>query len=511
MGYPDDFLLPQGPFSQFQTLADATAGLTHLVNGVLVYIISLDEFFYWKSTPIATWYPLFSSVDGIGGSGTLNYIPKFTPNGGTLGNSLLFDDGSTVMLGTTIPFATPFGAGSNFNVQEGATSIYNIDIGGVNAGGLAITNQNSGGTVGHFALLWGGDNSNNFRSAIIATIENYDINIQASITGNGGFMQFSGTDFNTTICGSLNTSAYLSIGGNTMFQGGGDGYGLLIPRVSLTSTTDITAIVNGNVESLLVYNFNTGMTGGTKGFYFWNGSAWLNLATTAGSYIGGSGTLGYIPRFTPDGVHLADSLLFQDSFGFMGFYVTSPVDAERFRFGFDNSGVGNTALVYNTLVGVLSPGDNITGTTTLATGIILSIGDSTIIVRVTSGSFIGETSFTDTTSSATANVGGQTFTGLGGVRIDDYLLIKSPLTGVVSIDSLSRILVDATNVTTIDWGARQLNSDWEVTGTLQTGDPGSGSGKWELGKVISGSVTADTSNYIEVSIDGVVIKLMKAL
>jgi hypothetical protein len=39
------------------------------------------------------------------GSGTLNYIPKWTPNGTTLGNSLLFDGGTYVGLGTASPSA----------------------------------------------------------------------------------------------------------------------------------------------------------------------------------------------------------------------------------------------------------------------------------------------------------------------------------------------------------------------------------------------------------------------
>ncbi|MGV8946330.1 MAG: beta strand repeat-containing protein [Lutibacter sp.] len=39
----------------------------------------------------------------ISGSGTLNYVPKFTPNGTTLGNSLIFDNGTNVGIGTTSP------------------------------------------------------------------------------------------------------------------------------------------------------------------------------------------------------------------------------------------------------------------------------------------------------------------------------------------------------------------------------------------------------------------------
>ncbi|GDX51500.1 hypothetical protein LBMAG27_05470 [Bacteroidota bacterium] len=40
---------------------------------------------------------------GISGSGTLNYIPKFTPNGTTLGNSRMFDNATNIGVGTILP------------------------------------------------------------------------------------------------------------------------------------------------------------------------------------------------------------------------------------------------------------------------------------------------------------------------------------------------------------------------------------------------------------------------
>ncbi len=39
----------------------------------------------------------------VTGSGTLNYIPKWTPNGSTLGNSLIYDNGTNVGIGTAGP------------------------------------------------------------------------------------------------------------------------------------------------------------------------------------------------------------------------------------------------------------------------------------------------------------------------------------------------------------------------------------------------------------------------
>ena len=48
-------------------------------------------------------YALFAGQSGSTANGTLNFIPKWTPNGTTLGNSLLFDDGNNIGLSTTTP------------------------------------------------------------------------------------------------------------------------------------------------------------------------------------------------------------------------------------------------------------------------------------------------------------------------------------------------------------------------------------------------------------------------
>jgi hypothetical protein len=50
----------------------------------------------------AIWQDL-SAIGGVSGSGTLNFIPKWTPNGTTLGNSQIFDNGFGVGIGTTTP------------------------------------------------------------------------------------------------------------------------------------------------------------------------------------------------------------------------------------------------------------------------------------------------------------------------------------------------------------------------------------------------------------------------
>ncbi len=50
----------------------------------------------------ATWQPAGAS-GALTGSGIVNMLPKFTPSGTIVGNSLLFDDGASVAVGTTTP------------------------------------------------------------------------------------------------------------------------------------------------------------------------------------------------------------------------------------------------------------------------------------------------------------------------------------------------------------------------------------------------------------------------
>lgn len=55
--------------------------------------------------------------------------------------------------------------------------------------------------------------------------------------------------------------------------------GLIIPRVTLTGTTDVTTIANGNVESLLVYNTAT-VSDIRPGYYYWFNNKWNKIVTT---------------------------------------------------------------------------------------------------------------------------------------------------------------------------------------------------------------------------------------
>lgn len=74
--------------------------------------------------------------------------------------------------------------------------------------------------------------------------------------------------------------------------------GLLIPRVTLQSTTDITTIPSP-ANSLIVYNTNPSMTGGTVGYWFYDASIprWIQL--NSGWVLSGNTLTGTLPS-SPD-------------------------------------------------------------------------------------------------------------------------------------------------------------------------------------------------------------------
>ena len=65
----------------------------------------------------------------VGGSGTVNYVPKWTPNGVTIGNSQIFDNGTNVGVATATP-STKFHVNGAFTLQGGPSSDIYLDNAG---------------------------------------------------------------------------------------------------------------------------------------------------------------------------------------------------------------------------------------------------------------------------------------------------------------------------------------------------------------------------------------------
>lgn len=96
-----------------------------------------------------------------------------------------------------------------------------------------------------------------------------------------------------------------------------DRRGFLPPRMELNG--DDLPINGTKPTGLMVYNLGGAI--GPNGLYYWTGSAWTQITTTSNS-IGGSGTLNYVPKFTPNGTTIGNSTIYDD--GNVGISTTTP-------------------------------------------------------------------------------------------------------------------------------------------------------------------------------------------
>lgn len=104
---------PQGPTGSVSTLAGDVTGAPNAntvtkIQGrnVANTAPSNGQVLAWNNAQ-NSWEPTTPSGggSGVGGSGTLNYVPKFTPNGTTLGNSAIIDNAGNIGIGITSPTA----------------------------------------------------------------------------------------------------------------------------------------------------------------------------------------------------------------------------------------------------------------------------------------------------------------------------------------------------------------------------------------------------------------------
>jgi len=159
-----------------------------------------DQDLYFRKTnnnAAQPWVKILTTANGVDGSGTLNYVPKWTPDGTTLGNSQIFDNGTNVGIGTTSP-------GQKLTVNDG-----NIDVIG-SAGGLRLgaSNWSDGGTTyGHIIsdngsykalMIVGNDISGNSGRGREVKIWDY-LNVQGGLNITGQFYSVGNTNVVTNL------------------------------------------------------------------------------------------------------------------------------------------------------------------------------------------------------------------------------------------------------------------------------------------------------------------------
>lgn len=207
----------------------------------------------------ATWQSA-NALSLISGSGSFNYVSKWTPNGFTLGNSQLVDDGTYVGVGNVTPqYKLDLGtAQDNDGLRLRSTSAGNLRL-----------RFNNAGTNKEYSLLLGGT---------------------ASVFGNGNLAITDVTSGDSARLVINSATGNIGIGSNNPN-----------PPQKLT--------VNGTVLATGLYiptnaGINKVLTSDSTGFAFWQ--------TPSSGTILGSGTVNYVPRWTPTGTALGNSLLFDD-------------------------------------------------------------------------------------------------------------------------------------------------------------------------------------------------------
>ena len=160
--------------------------------------------------------------------------------------------------------------------------------------------------------------------------------------------------------------------------------GLLMPRIALTGTGDITTIPSP-ATSLLIYNTATagiGKAAVTPGFYFYNGAAWSPLTTSGTTAAGGWSTTGNAGTDANNFIGTTDnvSLKFRVNNQPAGEVSATKANVSLGLYtlvantGYDNTAVGYNSLnhnvdgEYNTGVGIATLFNNISGKDNAAFG-----------------------------------------------------------------------------------------------------------------------------------------------
>ncbi|MEO5947932.1 MAG: hypothetical protein ABIP79_14030 [Chitinophagaceae bacterium] len=303
----------------------------------------------------ATWQPLGSS-GGVTGTGTLNFLPKWTPNGTNLGNSQLFDDGTNVGIGTITPFGK-FNVNSTnqflaANFQGNSTAGTWLSLGNTDPGGrwfnMVSTASGNGEGPGKLVFFQGGGPS--LVAGSIMTMVHSSMNV--GINTNNPLDKLhvnSGNSFGTqTLEGRDGTNAgphlrFLSGGefsyidyirsdytgpGFTHRQGsmelrGGTRLNFYPTSQILGGDLAMTIISNGNIgikqltpTAALDINGTLKLTDGSQGVNkvltsdAAGNASWQPIGGSGS--VTGSGTLNFIPKWTPTGTNLGNSQIFDN-------------------------------------------------------------------------------------------------------------------------------------------------------------------------------------------------------
>lgn len=218
----------------------------------------------------------------VGGSGTLNYVAKWTPNGVTIGNSVMYDDGTNVGIGTNTPgskFTVVANIGDGVRAQSSITGNYIILTGGNNSVGPYILSNFTLGIKTPDAEVQLGKSSGSGR-ALIYVDSSITTGLHISANSTGGNAIILDTNGDCSFAGSVavNTSI-ASLGAELHVVGSGNTSATFGFRVDSSTVPNLFYVRNdGAVSSLNGYWIN-----GSKVMYINPNSTTDNIFVGTGS------------------------------------------------------------------------------------------------------------------------------------------------------------------------------------------------------------------------------------
>ncbi len=124
--------------------------------GLMVYnvggAIGDEAFYYWTGS---AWVQVATGSNVVSGSGTVNYIPKWTPDGSTIGDSQLFDNGSSVGIGTSSPdaaYKTTIINGNNEVKLAGSSQALYTRVNAGSEDGIYSLHESTSGSSSYYAI-----------------------------------------------------------------------------------------------------------------------------------------------------------------------------------------------------------------------------------------------------------------------------------------------------------------------------------------------------------------------
>ena len=287
------------------------------------------------STATQTSWQDFSALvpNNITGSGTVEYIPKFTPDGTAIGNSIMFTKANGIELQVGVSGATETILGAGFvstggvgadtvtatNINAGSsgtlTASGNIILGDATADTTTINStlsilsvvKDSTDTVGTLKqvlvanaaseLLWEDQVDTSYSISSQQAAADVEITLLGSDTTETEVTLVAGNSITLTDDGS-NSVTIAATGGaaNTTYT---------LESTQLASQTSLRLVGTDAVNSNYIFTAGTGVS-------FTQGTDETTINVAADN-VTGTGTLNKLPLWTPDGQTLGDSVIFQDS------------------------------------------------------------------------------------------------------------------------------------------------------------------------------------------------------